>query len=179
MLQLPCTIVESPQRHKHAPSAARYTSLQSIKPGQWKHNWDYYGVVFANLATGCGINAKDRPKRVDSDWWIPRSRCCENRARAKALARFSRHLSAGFTNLNPYPLGLWLCTSLQITNMVINRHRQLEIRIKVGSTFNRHSVNVWIMQDTCQPIPLTNQHRYKCRTVLCSPIRRVMCRETV
>ena len=54
---------------------------------------------FAHLATGCGINAKD-PSGLDSDRWIPHSRCCENPARAKALAGFSRHLSAGFTDLN-------------------------------------------------------------------------------
>ena len=32
---------------------------QSIKRGQWKCKLDYYGVVYAHLATGCGINAKD------------------------------------------------------------------------------------------------------------------------
>ena len=78
---------------------------RSIKRCQWKHKMDYYGIVFAHLATGCGINAKD-PSGLDSDWWIPHSRCCENPARAKALAGFSRHLSAGFTDLNPAPRGL-------------------------------------------------------------------------
>ena len=68
---------------------------------------DYYGVVFAHLATGRGINVKD-PSGLDSDRWIPHSRCCENPARAKALAGFSRHLSAGFTDLNPAPRGLSL-----------------------------------------------------------------------
>ena len=62
---------------------------------------------FAHLATGCGIKAKD-PSELDSDRWIPHSRCCENPARAKALAGFSRHLSAGFTDLNPAPRGLSL-----------------------------------------------------------------------
>ena len=33
---------------------------------------DYYGVVFAHLATGRGINAKD-PSGLDSDRWIPHS----------------------------------------------------------------------------------------------------------
>ena len=80
---------------------------RSIKRRQWKHKMDYYGVVFAHLATGCGINAKD-PSGLDSDRWIPHSRCCENPARAKALAGFSRHLSAGFTDLNPAPWGLSL-----------------------------------------------------------------------
>ena len=60
-----------------------------------------------DLATGCGIKAKD-PSGLDSDRWIPHSRCCENPARAKALAGFSRHLSAGFTDLNPAPRGLSL-----------------------------------------------------------------------
>ena len=73
---------------------------RSIKRRQWKHKMDYYGVVFAHLATGRWINAKD-PSGLDSDRWIPHSRCCENPARAKALAGFSRHLSAGFTDLNP------------------------------------------------------------------------------
>ena len=64
-------------------------------------------VFFAHLATGRGINAKD-PSGLDSDRWIPHSRCCENPAPAKALAGFSRHLSAGFTDLNPAPRGLSL-----------------------------------------------------------------------
>ena len=80
---------------------------RSIKRHQWKHKLDYYGVDFAHLATGCGINAKDT-SGLDSDQWIPHSRCCENPARAKALAGFSRHLSAGFTDLNPALRGLSL-----------------------------------------------------------------------
>ena len=80
---------------------------RSIKRRQWKPKLDYHGVVFAHLATGCGINAKD-PEGLDSDRWIPHSRCCEYPARAKALAGFSRHLSAGFTDLNPAPWGLSL-----------------------------------------------------------------------
>ena len=105
-LRLPCTIVESPRRHKRVPFV-NIASLRSrsIKRRQWKHKMDYYDVVFAHLATGCGINAKD-PSGLDSDRWIPHSRCCENPARAKALAGFSRHLSAGFTDLNPAPRGL-------------------------------------------------------------------------
>ena len=106
--RLPCAIVESPRRHKSVPFV-NIASLRScsIKRRQWKHKLDYYGVVFAHLATGCGIKAKD-PSGLDSDRWIPHSRCCENPARAKALAGFSRHLSAGFTNLNPAPRGLSL-----------------------------------------------------------------------
>ena len=38
----------------------------SIKRRQWKHKLDYYGVVFAHLATGRGIKAKD-PSGLDSD----------------------------------------------------------------------------------------------------------------
>ena len=106
--RLPCEIVGSPRRHECVPFV-NIDSLRSrsIKRRQWKHKLDYYGVVFAHLATGCGINAKD-PSGLDSDRWIPHSRCCENPARAKALAGFSRHLSAGFTDLNPAPRGLSL-----------------------------------------------------------------------
>ena len=39
---------------------------RSIKRHQWKHKLDYYGVVFAHLATGCGIKAKDL-SGLDSD----------------------------------------------------------------------------------------------------------------
>ena len=107
-LRLPCTIVESPQRHKRVPFV-NIASLhsRSIKRRQWKHKMDYYDIVFAHLATGCGINAKD-PSGLDLDWWIPRLRCCENQARAKALAGFQSHLSAVFTYLNPTPRGLSL-----------------------------------------------------------------------
>ena len=45
---------------------------------------------------------------LDSDRWIPDSMCCENPVRAKALAGFSRHLSAEFPDLNPAPRGLSL-----------------------------------------------------------------------
>ena len=105
-LRLPCAIVESPRRRRYVPFV-NITSLRcrSIKRRQWKHKLNYYDVVFAHLATGRGINAKD-PSGLDSDRWIPHSRCCENPARAKALAGFSRHLSVGFTDLNPAPRGL-------------------------------------------------------------------------
>ena len=86
---------------------------RSVKRHQWKHRLDYYGAVFAHLATGCGIIARDL-SGLDSDRWIPHSRCCENNARAKALAGFSRHLSAGFTDLNPAPRGLSLYTHTYI-----------------------------------------------------------------
>ena len=110
-LRLLCAIVESPRRHKRVPFV-NIASLRSgsIKRRQWKHKLDYYDIVFVHLATGCGINAKD-PSGLDSDRWIPHSRCCENPARAKALAGFSRHLSAGFTDLNPAPWGLSLYNS--------------------------------------------------------------------
>ena len=102
-LRLPCAIVESPPRHKHVPFV-NITSLpsRSIKCHQWKHKLDYYGVVFAHLATGWGIKAKD-PSGLDSDRWISHWRCWQNPARAKALTEFSRHLSAGLTDLNPAP----------------------------------------------------------------------------
>ena len=106
--RLPCAIVGSPRRHERVPFVNIVSQRsRSIKLRQWKHKLDYYGVVFAHLATGCGINAKD-PSGLDSDRWIPHSKCCENPARAKALAGFSRHLSAGFTDLNPAPRGLSL-----------------------------------------------------------------------
>ena len=110
--RLPSAIAESPWRHKRVPfvNIASVRS-RSIKGRQWKHKMDYYGVVFAHLATGRGINAKD-PSGLDSDRWIPHSRCCENPARAKALPGFSRHLSAGFTDLNPAPRGLSLHISI-------------------------------------------------------------------
>ena len=49
-------------------STASQTSLssRSIKRRQWKHKLNYYDVVFAHLATGCGINTKD-PSGLDSD----------------------------------------------------------------------------------------------------------------
>ena len=75
------------------------TSLRSrsIKRRQWKHKLNYYGVVFAHLATGRGINAKD------PSGWIQ-----IGESRTRGVARFSRHLSAGFTDLNPAPRGLSL-----------------------------------------------------------------------
>ena len=104
-LRLPSAIVESPWRHKRVPFVnIASVHSRSIKRRQWKHKTDYYGVVFAHLATGRGINAKD-PSGLDSDRWIPHSRCSENPARTKALAWFSRHLSAEFTDLNPAPRG--------------------------------------------------------------------------
>ena len=112
-LRLPCAIVELPRRHKHVPIVnIVFLRSWSIKRHQWKHKLNYYGVVFAHLATGCGIKAKD-PSGLDSDQWIPHSRCCENPAWAKALAGFSRHISAGFTNLNPAPRGLSLYKSVE------------------------------------------------------------------
>ena len=103
-LRLLCAIVKSPRRHKHVPFVnIAFLRPRSIKRRQWKHKLGYYGVVFAHLATGCGIKAKD-PSGLDPYRWIPHSRCCENPARAW----FSRHLSAGFTDLNPPPRGLSL-----------------------------------------------------------------------
>ena len=126
-LRLPCAIVQSPRRHKRVPFVnIAFLRSRSIKRRQWEHKLDYYGVVFAHLATGCGIKAKD-PSGLDSVRWIPHSRCCENPARAKALAGFSRHLSAGFTDLNPAPRGLWLYIFLE--NWPGSQHRTVIIHI--------------------------------------------------
>ena len=76
MLRLPCAIVESPWRHRHVRFVnIAYLRSRSIKRRQWKHNLDYYGVVFAHLATRCGIKAKSsRDSRAtsqrDSSIWI-------------------------------------------------------------------------------------------------------------
>ena len=80
------------QRHHKRVPFVNIASLpsRSIKRCQWKRKMDYYGVVFAHLATGCGINAKD-PSGLDSDQWIPHSRCCENSARALAQATSQRY----------------------------------------------------------------------------------------
>ena len=58
-LRLPCAIVESTRRHKHVP-IVNIASLRSrsIKRRRWKQKNDYYGVFFAHLSSGCGINAK-------------------------------------------------------------------------------------------------------------------------
>ena len=129
-LRLPSAIVESLWRHKRVPfvNIASVRS-RSIKRRQWRHKMDYYGVVFAHLATGRGINAKD-PSGLDSDRWISHSRCCENPARAKALAGFSRHLSAGFTDLNPAPRGLslYMTTLLGLGSTPTNAYNILIIR---------------------------------------------------
>ena len=114
MLRLLCAIVESPRRHKHVPFVnIAFLHSRSIKRRQWKHKLDYYGIVFAHLVTRCGIKAK-YPLGLDSDRWIPHSRCCENPARAKALTGFSRHLSAGFTDLNPALRGFSLYAILRV-----------------------------------------------------------------
>ena len=146
-LRLPSAIVESPWRHKRVPfvNIASVRS-RSIKRRQWKHKMDYYGVVFAHLATGRGINAKD-PSGLDSDRWILHSRCCENPARAKALAVFSRHLSAGFTDLNPAPRGLSLynpsipkcvvCVTTLWSIFFFRNDFKLDRDILLGKTSNR------------------------------------------
>ena len=66
-LRLPWAIVESPRGHRYVPFV-NIDSLfsRSIKRRQWKHKLDYFGVVFAHLATGCGINAQG-PSGLDSD----------------------------------------------------------------------------------------------------------------
>ena len=99
--------MESPH-HKHVPFVnIAFLCSRSITHCQWKHKLDYYGEVFAYLATGREVNAKDI-SGLNSDRWIPHLRCFENPAQAKALAGFSGHLSAGFTDSNPAPRGLSL-----------------------------------------------------------------------
>ena len=158
-LRLPCAIVESPWRHKHIPFV-NIASLRSrsIKCRQWKHKLDYYGVVFAHLATGCGIKAKD-PSGLDSDRWIPHSRCCENPARAKALAGFSRHLSAGFTDLNLAPRGLSL-----LNHRCFQNHRNLHI----WATLWRY----WHIDIDINMINRTLNRRGKYCVIQSSPSRR-------
>ena len=46
---------------KHCFSAPPIDNTSSVE-----HKLNYYGVVFAHLATGCGIKAKD-PEVLDSD----------------------------------------------------------------------------------------------------------------
>ena len=102
---------------------------------------------FAYLATGCGIEAKD-PEGLDSDRWIPHSRCCENPARAKALAGFSRHLSAGFTDLNPAPRGL----SLYKWHMRYNRYFIANWNARIATEINYHNnvvKRICIIPDHC------------------------------
>ena len=99
-LRLLCAIVESPRRHKHAPFVnIAFLRSRSIKRRQWKHKLDYHSEVFAHLATGCGIKAKD-PSGLDSDRWIPHSRCCENPTRTQALALFSGILGISSDGMN-------------------------------------------------------------------------------
>ena len=92
MLRLQCAIVESTRRHKHVPFV-NIASLRfrSIKRRQWKHNLDYYGVVFAHLATGVGLMRKS-----------PRGWIQIGESRTRGVARTE------FTNLNPAPRGLSL-----------------------------------------------------------------------
>ena len=89
-LRLPCAIVKSPRRHKRVPFVnIAFLCSWSIKRRQWKHKLDYCGVVYAHLATGCGIKAKD-PSELDSDRWIPHSMCCENPALRDSRATSQR-----------------------------------------------------------------------------------------
>ena len=85
--RLPCAIVESPRRHKRVPFVnIAFLRSRWIKRRQWKHKLDYYGVGFAHLATGCGIKAKD-PSGLDSDRWIPHSRCAASIMRQLSRGR--------------------------------------------------------------------------------------------
>ena len=157
-LRLPSAIVESPWRHKRVPFVNIASGRsRSIKRRQWKHKMDYYGVVFAHLATGRGINAKD-PSGLDSDRWIPHSRCCENPARAKALAGFSRHLSAGFTDLNPAPRGLSLYNTRASVATVLTTPCVFQC-LMVNSLWPRDIV--WLYRFGSKPAQLTHWGRGK------------------
>ena len=81
------------------------STVTYIKRRQWWNTAGDYWVAFVRLANGCRINAKD-PSSQDSSRWFPHSRCGDNSAHAKALRTFSRHLTAGFTELNPAPRDL-------------------------------------------------------------------------
>ena len=121
-----------------------------------------FGLV-AHLATGCGINAKD-PSGLDSDQWSPHSRCCENPARAKALAGFSRHLSAGFTDLNPAPRGLSLYNITVITNWIVQlncasqpkRYVMLLRLVLLAATSS--SIDAFVCLPACLSVSLSVPH---------------------
>ena len=128
-LRLPCAIVESPRRHKRIPFVnIAFLRSRLMQRRQWKHKMDYYGVVFAHLDTGCGINVKD-PEGLDSDRWIPHSRCCENPARAKALAGFSRHLSL-YNTLRPRQNGRRFADDT-FKRIFLNKNVRLSIKISL------------------------------------------------
>ena len=81
---LPCGIVESPRRHGHVPFVNNASLCsRSIKRQKKKHKLDYYCVVFAHLATGCGINAED-PSGLDPG----------RESRTRGVARISLGLKA-------------------------------------------------------------------------------------
>ena len=76
-LRLPCVIVESPRRHKRVLIVnIAFLRSQSIKRHQWKHKFDYYGVVFAHLAAGCGLK-----------WKTPRGWIQIGESRTRGVAR--------------------------------------------------------------------------------------------
>ena len=84
-----------------------YYSLVSINLHLYMHAYNHSLFTFTAFhktalyfgnCLGCSV--------VESDRWIPHLRCCENPA--KVFTGFSRHLSAGFTDLNPAPRGLSL-----------------------------------------------------------------------
>ena len=68
-------MMESPWHHKPVVfvNIVSLPSL-SIRRHQWRYRLYYYGVVFAHLVTGCGINVKG-PSGLDSDRWIPHAMC--------------------------------------------------------------------------------------------------------
>ena len=79
-----------------------FSALPIDKTSSVEAQIEYYGVVVAHLATGCGIKAKD-PEGLDSDRWIPLRGGARIPRGLLALAGFSHHLSTGFTDLNPAP----------------------------------------------------------------------------
>ena len=154
--RLPCAIVESPRRHKSVPFV-NIASLRSwsIKLPQWKHKLDYYGVVFAHLATGCGIKAKDL-SGLYSDRWIPHSRCCENPAqakatRAKALAGFSQHLECGIHRSESSPSG-----SFAIKSSASSRQAAMGRPHLWNWSIHGYLVHEWMITNSVTQIPYIN-----------------------
>ena len=122
---------------KHCFSA---TYPRSIKHRQWKHKLNYCGVVFAHLATWCGIKAKDL-LGLDSDRWIPHSRCCENFAPRGILApplsgihRSESSTSGSFTIKSNifviFPEGAELCMQLFYRSNITPQYRAIRAYCK-------------------------------------------------
>ena len=130
-LRLPCAIVESPRRHKHVPFV-NIASLRSrsIKRRQWKHKLDYYGVVFAHLATGCGINAKD------PSGWI---QIGESRTRGVTRIPLGLKPSRDSRATSQQDSPIWI----QPLRVFRFRCRVLAKAIKLNITLGPHEAGVW------------------------------------